>query len=632
MEGSVPASPLAGFACRERRESLVLGERADGSIAHVSEVASGKACSCVCPGCGAPLVARKGPRNDHHFAHEGTPDGLPCRTGPETALHKFAKEILGRRLRLALPPLTLNEGGDRWIGYKGGGYRFDGAVLEQRLGSIVPDVVVRRGGRDLLVEMAVTHPCGPEKIETIRSMDVAAIEIDLAGLPRDVSRVDLETAILEAAPRRWIHNPLLAAGKAELEERKASRQAALRRRAQALATDYAVALQEIREARPSTKVFGEMTRDGFGTSIGIPVRGAGCFSVPPGDWQATLLSGLWDRYQDRRTTTFRAEGALGRLRQEGWVRARFARMSDEEIAAAKMENAAFNSPLAAVVEWASALALNQVLMSWHPGWKVHPSHLRKADEARNRRLLPARRAGEIKGVVEQILASLPEAERDGFDLRAWAAAPLPGRDHSAAAATRFDDAKYKAFKSALDRLASDVRHGTRLDRDRLGLPLDVMAARREAAAREQAEARRRERIEREEAASLARGQELLSAARSELGFDAADWAATPRSDLGGVSPLDAARSSVDGAHAARAAIRAEIHRARLQATSEAEAEEARRLLRAEARKLVPPAQFELYLTGRQSALDGKSPLEFCVTPGLVARCIAATLPARKGRR
>lgn len=273
-------------------------------MAHVSEVESGGRCACVCPGCGAPLVAKKGARIDHHFAHEGTTDGMPCRTGPETALHKFAKEILGRRLHLELPPLTLEEGGDRWIGYGGGRYRFDGADLEQRLGGIVPDVIVRRGDRDLLVEMAVTHSCGPEKIETIRSMDVAAIEIDLAGLPRDVSRADLEASILEAAPRRWIHNPHLADGRAELERRRALRQASARRRAQALAATYAKAMQELGAIRPSSKVFGEMTRDGFGTSIGIQVSGAGCFTVPPGDWQAELLSGMWDAYQARQTTTF----------------------------------------------------------------------------------------------------------------------------------------------------------------------------------------------------------------------------------------------------------------------------------------------------------------------------------------
>lgn len=623
---------MSGFACRERRESLVLGQRADGSMAHVSEVESGGRCACVCPGCGAPLVAKKGARIDHHFAHEGTADGMPCRTGPETALHKFAKEVLARRLHLELPPLTLEEGGDRWIGYGGGRYRFDGAILEQRLGSIVPDVVVRKGDRDLLVEMAVTHPCGPEKIETIRSLDVAAIEIDLAGLPRDVSRADLEASILKAAPRRWIHNPHLADGRAELERRRALRQASARRRAQALAATYAKAMQELEAIRPSSKVFGEMTRDGFGTSIGIQVSGVGCFTVPPGDWQAELLSGMWDAYQARQTTTFTAERALARLRKQGWVRPQFARMSDQEVAGAKEEQVGFGSPLDAIRHWAAALTFSGILMPWRPGWRVQGSYLLKASEARGRRLLPARRASEIKGLVGQILSCLPEAERDGFDLKAWAAAPLPGRGHSAAEATRFDDAEYEAFKAALARLSSDARYGTHLDWDHLGLPLEGLASRKQAAARAKSEAIRQERIAREEAATRDRGEKLLAAARSELGGDADAWAATPRRDLDGLSPLDAARSSAAGAQAAIAAVQEELRQARLQATSAAEAEEARRRLRVEARKLVPPAQFDLYLKSRRPELGGKSPLEFCVSPGFVPRCIAATLPSSRNRR
>ena len=130
--------PLTAFACRDRRESLVFGERADGTIAHISEVASGLECNCVCPGCGTRLIARKGNKQDHHFGHYGTEDGRPCQTGPETALHKFAKEVLAHRLELELPPLAMGEGHGKWVRYPGGRYGFDAALLENRLGEIVP--------------------------------------------------------------------------------------------------------------------------------------------------------------------------------------------------------------------------------------------------------------------------------------------------------------------------------------------------------------------------------------------------------------------------------------------------------------------------------------------------------------
>ena len=63
-----------------------------------------------------------------------------------------------------------------------------------------------------------------------------------------------------------------------------------------------------------------------------------------------------------------------------------------------------------------------------------------------------------------------------------------------------------------------------------------------------------------------------------------------------------------------------------------EADEARKVLRREAARIVPAGQLDLYLKCGHPALDGKSPLAFCVTPGLVRRCLAATLPARVNRR
>jgi hypothetical protein len=110
------------------------------------------------------LVARKGQTNSHHFGHYGVPDEWSCAAGLETALHKFAKQTLERRLELVLPKLELKDDHKRWEGYPGGKFRFDTALLEQRLGDIIPDVIVRKGDRDLLIEFVVTHGCDPGKI------------------------------------------------------------------------------------------------------------------------------------------------------------------------------------------------------------------------------------------------------------------------------------------------------------------------------------------------------------------------------------------------------------------------------------------------------------------------------------
>lgn len=627
------APPLGGFACRDGRESLVLGERPDGAIAHISEVASGRNCGCVCPGCGAALIARKGRVNDHHFAHEGTADGAPCVTGPETALHKFAKEILERRLRLALPPLALEQDGDRWVRYRGGVHAFDAAVLEQRLGGIVPDVIVRRGDRDLLVEFAVTHACGPGKIDMIRELDVAAIEIDLSKLPRDTSRPQLEAAILDEAPRIWIHNPLLAEGRAELDGRRKAREAALGRQAAAVAVSYAKACEELAAVRPSAPEFAILGQEGLGGALGVPVRGYGCFRVPPGDWQATLLTGIFEAHRLQGTITFRVEPALAKLRKAGWLRPEFARLRDAEVAAARAADDRFGSPADAVQAWASALVLVGILMPWSVGWQVRGGAIVKADAARRRRLRPIERSKHLEGLFGRILSAIPEDERKALSFDRWIDAPLPGRDHTIRQALAFEDADYDRLAAPIARLAMGLPLGADPVGERFGLPLDGVAARHAERRRLESEERRRAADVRIAQAAERRVDRLTEEGRQILGIDAYAWAQAPNPALQGRTPAEAARTDEAGFEAAIAAAEELARRQALQGRAVLEAEEGRRMLRVEARRILANDDLlEVYLKCGHRGLDGMSPYDFCVSPGLVRRCLDATLPAKKPRR
>lgn len=66
----------------------------------------GKACNCVCPGCGKPLIAKMGSKNQWHFAHDG--DACNIAAAQQTALHMdnylnmgtvwFINPIFGHRL------------------------------------------------------------------------------------------------------------------------------------------------------------------------------------------------------------------------------------------------------------------------------------------------------------------------------------------------------------------------------------------------------------------------------------------------------------------------------------------------------------------------------------------------------
>jgi hypothetical protein len=354
--------PLTGFACRDGRESLVFGERADGTMAHISEVSSGLGCSCTCPGCGTRLVARKGDKQDHHFGHYGFEDSRPCQTGPETDLHKFAKEVLARRLELELPPLVVGEGTSKWVGYPGGIYRFDAALLESRLGAIVPDVIVRKGERPLLIEFLVTHACDEAKIARIVTMDVAAIEIDLSGLPRDATRADLEEAILTATPRKWLHNPKLRAAQAERERRTCERDQVLARAAAPLRRAYLAACAEVRSMRTSCLAYDRIVGYHLAHAVGIEVPGIGCFTVPPRDWQAVLLADAVELAASSGKSLITTAGALRKLRQRGWVRRRFSGLTDAEAAAIRADGTPFDHPANAIVAWAATLSRLGILL------------------------------------------------------------------------------------------------------------------------------------------------------------------------------------------------------------------------------------------------------------------------------
>ena len=79
---------------------LLYGLNEEKELKHVSEVNRGLDCRCFCPACNALLIAKKGRRNRHHFAHY---EKDPCQYAGETALHLAAKEILEKRGRSHYP-------------------------------------------------------------------------------------------------------------------------------------------------------------------------------------------------------------------------------------------------------------------------------------------------------------------------------------------------------------------------------------------------------------------------------------------------------------------------------------------------------------------------------------------------
>src|SRR5690606_16189950 len=76
----------------------------DGRMYGPLEVARGRACNCVCPGCREPLWAKLPVESNRipHFAHA---PGAECAVGLETSLHLAAKQIIEQERSHFVPAL-----------------------------------------------------------------------------------------------------------------------------------------------------------------------------------------------------------------------------------------------------------------------------------------------------------------------------------------------------------------------------------------------------------------------------------------------------------------------------------------------------------------------------------------------
>lgn len=267
---------------------LPYGLRADGTLAHVADVLSGLACGCTCPGCGTPLVARKGTVKLHHFAHHAD---RACAGAWESTLHILAKEVIAAARGISLPEAVAVHG--HLVEHVSAAmtFAYDAADAEVRMGAITPDIVLYGAGRQLLVEVHVTHPAENAKLEELRLRELPAIEIDLSKAPRHAPREYHADLILRTAPRRWLFNAKIEAVIARLRERAEREAAHARRKLEAgferIAADaarwWAAPAREDPEWIRSAEDMG--ARD----AIGVDVPGARCFAVGPATWQARLL-------------------------------------------------------------------------------------------------------------------------------------------------------------------------------------------------------------------------------------------------------------------------------------------------------------------------------------------------------
>ena len=179
----------------------------DGKLLSIAQAERGLKCGCVCAACGVPLVAKKGKKVVHHFAHYGA---KPCQYGYETALHLAAKEILSRSKRFILPPsyVTFPFSSKEKLHMAGPTeIPIDSVDTDSRFGSIVPDIIIHSRNKILFVEIRVTHAINSEKRKKIIDAGISTIEIDLHDIDDTLSEEDLSDILILDSPRKtWTYN------------------------------------------------------------------------------------------------------------------------------------------------------------------------------------------------------------------------------------------------------------------------------------------------------------------------------------------------------------------------------------------------------------------------------------------
>lgn len=143
-------------------------------LVNIKQVERGLACNCYCFECSEPVVAKKGEKNEHHFAHASNKES--CHINPESILHKFAKQVIMEKKYLVLPPLPETDDAEARI------WKFSSLIAEQAVGSIRPDLIASIDNEALFIEVAVTSFVDSNKLNLIKQLSIKTIEIDLREL------------------------------------------------------------------------------------------------------------------------------------------------------------------------------------------------------------------------------------------------------------------------------------------------------------------------------------------------------------------------------------------------------------------------------------------------------------------
>ncbi|WP_333570884.1 hypothetical protein [Sphingomonas sp.] len=624
--GLVDHSAFAAFGAE-----LVYGIRPDGSLVHVSSVPRGLACQCSCPACGGTLIARRGDFNIPHFGHHAKGGG--CGYNPETNAHSWAKEVLGRELRLLLPSVAAMVGRRRLQTYDERVFTFTHAELEKFMGDIVPDVVLTApDGRKLLVEVLVTHACGPEKIEKLQERGIAALQIDMSAWRKSSDRREIERALIDGAPREWLFNPKVEEAKERLQAqiaRHAVAEEAMRRRAaeRLAATSRAEEARARRALDAETRKFEvalqrarhSTTGAGFDELQGVradaqlaplllPSAFTDGFTVPSTRWQAALLIRrvqveIGDEFH---LPNFDLDAAVRSI--SDCIGEPFEMEVPEHVARALRSRGLVGKlPRDAIEDYLQYLCDQYILQrDGGGGFEVADDRAESLAKQQEQWLVRKRRRKTVDQALDTILSLIPPDEQGAFDRSQWETRNIPDLGRSLHAFLKAPQARWQELRDALQAIERMMQDGAPA-RTLLGLPVEgaLRRARNRERSRAQGEADARERT-----LSIAAFDALEEAAR--------DWLYTPPD---ADAPIVLARNSQAGLDAALHNLADEARRRKMEAAANLLAAECRRELKMAAEKGLGATKSRFFLHNYDASLRAR-PWDVAISKAGLASALA----------
>ena len=186
-------------------------------LVYIDDAVQGKQCGCICPVCRTPLVAKKGEKRAHHFAHAQDND---CMYAAESALHLAAKDLLKETGYIFVPDYVVHMK-DKVCGryetetvltsekvVNNKKIEFDDVRIEHRFHDIVPDILVNVGGYELIIEIFVSHKVDKEKLGKIRKLNTSALEIKINNFFDVRNRQAFKKTIIDAIDnKKWLFHP-----------------------------------------------------------------------------------------------------------------------------------------------------------------------------------------------------------------------------------------------------------------------------------------------------------------------------------------------------------------------------------------------------------------------------------------